>query len=196
MGNRQQEKSSMTKNELKEAAAQLFLEKGYEKTSIQEIAARAGYSVGSVYRQWKSKQELFMDIWNEYVSDFIRTTVIQAPPSPDKETMIDYLLARSIAYQNHEMTRKLHRTSMMVSVTYEYEGLLSWSDKYTQMLYLFLKDLAPEQSDHILHSAAVIMHCILNTDAIREANISSRKYEFDQETLRMCLLAIVEKVTG
>lgn len=196
MGTRQQEKSSMTKMELKKAATQLFLENGYEETSIQEIASLAGYSVGSVYRQWKSKQELFMDIWNDYVSDFIRTTVIEAPPSSDKETMIDYLLARSLAYQNHEMTKKLHQTSLMVSVTYEYEGLLNWSDKYTQMLYLFLKGLAPEQSDHILKSAAVIMHCILNTDATQRAEISSLKYEFDHETLRMCLLAIIEKVTA
>ena len=50
----------------------LFLEKGYEAASIQDIAAAAGYSVGSVYRQWKSKQQLFMEIWDEYVSGFIR----------------------------------------------------------------------------------------------------------------------------
>ena len=60
MGSRQQEKSLMTKAELKEAARQLFLENGYEETSIQDIAGRAGYSVGSVYRQWKGKKELFM----------------------------------------------------------------------------------------------------------------------------------------
>ena len=56
MGSRQQEKSLMTKTELKEAARQLFLENGYEETSIQDIAGRAGYSVGSVYRQWKGKK--------------------------------------------------------------------------------------------------------------------------------------------
>lgn len=196
MGSRQQEKSLMTKTELKEAAKQLFLENGYEETSIQDIADLAGYSVGSVYRQWKGKNELFMDIWNEYVSDFIRTSILQAPSSPDKETMIDYLLVRSREYKKNEMTRKLHLTSLLVSATYEYEGLLNWACKYKQMLYLFLKGLNPDQPDQLLKSAASIMHCILNTDAQQETDASSPKYEFDQQTLRACLLAIVEKVTG
>ena len=196
MGTRQQEKSLMTKTELKNAARQLFLEKGYDETSIQDIAALAGYSVGSVYRQWKSKQDLFMDIWDEYVSDFIRTSVIHSPSVPDKETMIDYLLSRSQTYKEHEMTRKLHRVSILVSATYEYEGLLDWAAKYTQLLYLFLKDLNPDKPDHILKSAASIMHCILNTDAMQETDVKSPHYQFDKETLRMSLLAIVEKVTG
>lgn len=185
----------MTKTELKDAARTLFLEQGYEETSIQNIADLAGYSVGSVYRQWKSKQELFMDIWDEYVSDFIRTSVIEAPSSPDKETMIDYLLTRSQSYKQHEMTKKLHRVSILVSATYEYAGLLDWAAKYTQMLYLFLKEINSNTPDHILKSAASIMHCILNTDAMQETDIISPKYEFDQETLRLSLLAIVEKVT-
>ena len=196
MGSRQQEKSLMTKTELKEAARQLFLENGYEETSIQDIAGRAGYSVGSVYRQWKGKKELFMDIWNDYVSDFIRTSILQAPPSPNHETMIDYLLARSQEYKKNEMTRKLHQTSLLVSATYDYEGLLSWADKYKQMLYLFLKGLNPDQPDRLLKSTASIMHCVLNTDAQQEADASSPKYKFDLQTLRICLLAIVEKVTG
>lgn len=136
-----------------------------------------------------------MDIWDEYVSDFIRTSVMEAPPSPDKETMIDYLLTRSQSYKQHEMTKKLHRVSILVSSTYEYAGLLDWAAKYTQMLYLFLKEINSNTPDHILKSAASIMHCILNTDAMQETDVKSPKYEFDQETLRLSLLAIVEKVT-
>ena len=94
------------------------------------------------------------------------------------------------------MTRKLHQTSLLVSATYDYEGLLSWADKYKQMLYLFLKGLNPDQPDRLLKSTASIMHCVLNTDAQQEADASSPKYKFDLQTLRICLLAIVEKVTG
>ncbi len=195
MGTRQQEKSLMTKTELKDAARQLFLQKGYEETSVQDIASLAGYSVGSVYRQWKSKQELFMDIWDEYVSDFIRTSVKEAPDVLDKEVMVDYLLARSQSYKEHIMTQKLHHISILVSATYEYEGLIDWAGKYTQMLYLFLKSLTPKTPEHILKSTANIMHCILNTDAMQDSNIRSPLYRFDQETLRMCLLAMIDQIT-
>lgn len=73
MGNRQQEKSLMTKAELKEAAKRLFLEKGYEETSIQDIAGLAGYSVGSVYRQWKGKKN---SLW---ISGMIMYRILSAP---------------------------------------------------------------------------------------------------------------------
>lgn len=194
MGTRQQEKSLMTKTELKNTARHLFLEKGYDETSIQDIASLAGYSVGSVYRHWKSKPELFMDIWDEYVSDFIRTSVKEAPENLDKEEMIDYLLERSECYKRHEMTQKLHAVSMLVSAAYQYEGLLDWAGKYTQMLYLFLKGLTPQTPDHILKSAANIMHCLLNTDAMQESAVRSPKYQFDRETLRMCLLALIDRI--
>lgn len=194
MGTRQQEKSLMTKTELKSTARQLFLEKGYDETSIQDIASLAGYSVGSVYRHWKSKQDLFMDIWDEYVSDFIRTSVKDAPENLNKEEMIDYLLERSECYKQNEMTQKLHTVSILVSTTYQYEGLLDWAGKYTQMLYLFLKGLTPQTPDHILKSAANIMHCLLNTDAMQDSNIRFPKYQFDKETLRMCLLALIDRI--
>ncbi|MEF9840884.1 MAG: helix-turn-helix domain-containing protein, partial [Lachnospiraceae bacterium] len=63
MGIKQQEKTVQTKQEMKKAAKELFLQKGYDATSIQDIADKAAYSVGSYYRQWKSKQQIFMEIW-------------------------------------------------------------------------------------------------------------------------------------
>ncbi|MEG0108813.1 MAG: helix-turn-helix domain-containing protein, partial [Lachnospiraceae bacterium] len=47
MGIKQQEKTVQTKQEMKKAAKELFLQKGYDATSIQDIADKAAYSVGS-----------------------------------------------------------------------------------------------------------------------------------------------------
>jgi len=41
------------------AAADAFASGGYEATSMQAIAARAGVSVGLLYRHWASKEALF-----------------------------------------------------------------------------------------------------------------------------------------
>lgn len=191
MGIRQQEKSEMTRNELKESAKRMFLSKGYEETSIQDIAEAAGYSVGSVYRQWKSKQQLFMEIWDEYVSCFIRESVINAPEAPGCEEMIDYLMRRSNEFVGMEMSKKLYGTSMMLSAQYDYEGLADWAHKYQQMLYLFLKQVSRTENEEKLKTAANIMHCVLNADAMRVAEVKSPRYEFEQKALRECLLAIV-----
>lgn len=192
MGVRQREKSEMTRTELKETARTLFMEKGYEETSIQDIAKRAGYSVGSVYRQWKGKRQLFMEIWDEYVSGFIRESVLNAPQNPDGEEMIDYLLQRSRQFAQTDMTRKLSVVSGTLFALYEYEGLADWAHKYQQMLYLFLKQVSGSQDDEKLKTAASILHCILNADAMNESQMKSPRYEFQYEALRDSLLAIVK----
>lgn len=191
MGSRQQEKSEMTRTELKEAAKRLFLERGYDSTSIQDIGAAAGYSVGSVYRQWKSKQQLFMEIWDEYVSGYIRESVLHAPEAPDSEEMIEYLLMRSKIFAEADMTRKLYSTSLMLSAMYEYEGVADWAYKYQQMLYLFLKQVSKTKDERRLKTTASILHCLLNADAMSSSNVKSPKYEFEYQYLKESLIAIV-----
>lgn len=191
MGSRQQEKSEMTRTELKEAAKRLFLECGYDSTSIQDIGAAAGYSVGSVYRQWKSKQQLFMEIWDEYVSGYIRESVLYAPEAPDGEEMIEYLLMRSRIFAEADMTRKLYSTSLMLSAMYEYEGVADWAYKYQQMLYLFLKQVSKTKDERRLKTTASILHCLLNADAMSSSNVKSPKYEFESQYLKESLIAIV-----
>lgn len=192
MGIRQQEKSEMTRTELKEKAKELFLEKGYESASIQDIAAAAGYSVGSVYRQWKSKQQLFMEIWDDYVSGFIRESVVHAPINPDSREMVEYLLTRSRIFANENMTKKLYPASLTLSARYEYEGVADWAHKYQQMLYLFLKQASGSEDEQRLKTTASILHCLLNADAMSSSGVKSPKYDFQYEYLKEILIAITE----
>jgi AcrR family transcriptional regulator len=47
---------------IREAAAKLFYERGYEGTSLREVAAEVGLQVGSLYNHIKGKDELLSDI--------------------------------------------------------------------------------------------------------------------------------------
>lgn len=47
------------------AALIVFSEKGYDGTKIFDVAAKAGISVGNVYRYYKSKEEMFYSILPE-----------------------------------------------------------------------------------------------------------------------------------
>ncbi len=40
------------------AAAELLLERGFDKTTVDEVAARAGVGKATVYRRWRSKDDL------------------------------------------------------------------------------------------------------------------------------------------
>ena len=64
-------KRDRTRAKLIEAAAEVIGEKGYDRASLEEIAARAGMTRGAVYGNFKGKEELFLalvaDHWKPIV---------------------------------------------------------------------------------------------------------------------------------
>ena len=67
--------------ELLDAALQLFVEKGFASTRVDEVAARAGVSKGTLFLYFPSKEELFKAVvreniagrfpeWNEELAQF------------------------------------------------------------------------------------------------------------------------------
>ncbi len=57
-----EEMRNITKDKIQSAAMQLFVQKGYGSTNVQEIADLAGISVGLLYRHYKTKEELFNEL--------------------------------------------------------------------------------------------------------------------------------------
>ena len=53
--------------ELLEAALALFVEKGYAATRVEEVAARAGVSKGTLFLYFPSKEELFKAVVRENI---------------------------------------------------------------------------------------------------------------------------------
>ena len=51
---------------LLDAGAALFAEKGYEATTMTEIAARAGAAIGSLYQFFPSKEVLAQALFSRY----------------------------------------------------------------------------------------------------------------------------------
>ncbi len=60
-----QKRSQEKRLRLKSAALTLFGEKGYENTSIEDIAQRARLAVGSFYQHFRSKRQLLLVLMNE-----------------------------------------------------------------------------------------------------------------------------------
>ncbi|MFS0556557.1 TetR/AcrR family transcriptional regulator [Brevibacillus sp. 179-C9.3 HS] len=51
-----------TKQKIQSAAMQLFVQKGFGSTNVQDIADTAGISIGLLYRHYKSKEILFDEL--------------------------------------------------------------------------------------------------------------------------------------
>ena len=54
------DKRARTRAKLLEATRQLIREKGYEHTTMQDVAKRAGMTSGAIYGNFKNRDELFL----------------------------------------------------------------------------------------------------------------------------------------
>ena len=54
------DKRERTRAKLLEAARSLIREKGYEHTTLDAIAERAGMTTGAIYGDFKNREELFL----------------------------------------------------------------------------------------------------------------------------------------
>lgn len=61
MGRKEREKL-FRRQEILTAAAQLFSEKGFNNTTLEDIAARAEFGIGTIYNYFQSKEEIFRSI--------------------------------------------------------------------------------------------------------------------------------------
>ena len=64
-------KSDRTRTAIVDAALALFTEQGFDVTTVRQIAARAGVSVGNAYYYFDSKEQLVLSIYEQ----FAKTTV-------------------------------------------------------------------------------------------------------------------------
>lgn len=62
---RHERRKAARPSELLDAALDLFVEKGFAATRVEEIAARAGVSKGTLFRYFASKEELFRAVVHE-----------------------------------------------------------------------------------------------------------------------------------
>jgi len=61
------------RDELKEAAIDVFAEHGYHTAKVSEIVAAAGVSQGTFYNYYDGKRQLFEEILNDFLTLVIRT---------------------------------------------------------------------------------------------------------------------------
>jgi len=87
-----QGRSRQKRRRLKEAALRLFGERGYENTSVEEIARRAHLAVGGFYQHFKSKRHLLIALMDELV-DHLSRLELRPAATGDPRAVIHRLIA-------------------------------------------------------------------------------------------------------
>jgi AcrR family transcriptional regulator len=68
-----------------DAAGEVFARRGYERATINEIAAEAGLSKGSVYWNFASKEDLFLALLDERIDGPVRAVMELSRTTPPEQ---------------------------------------------------------------------------------------------------------------
>jgi AcrR family transcriptional regulator len=138
-GKREQHKQQ-TRSAILEAAMRLFTEKGYERTSITDLAREAGIGKGTIYSYFRTKSEIFLAFCEEQL-EAVRTAIVQTELS--SMSLLDRLIAVYAAdfrfiHRNPEFGRLLMReTFFPTDLNLEQSRRLD--DRYIALLVPLLK---------------------------------------------------------
>ncbi len=81
------------KREILNAAKACFLEKGYQNTTLDEIAQRAEFGKGTIYNYFESKEELLLGLIEQFMKDgvVIAEEAILHFPGTAREKLTNYV---------------------------------------------------------------------------------------------------------
>lgn len=119
----------MTKKQLIiEKSLELFAEKGFEATSVQEITDECGISKGAFYLSFKSKDELITALIDYFMMQFIADTDYVVKSAEDAELLYEFYYSIFDSFNKHadfakilvkEQMRSLNEEFLLKSRTYD-----------------------------------------------------------------------------
>lgn len=96
MARKRPEEAEQTRKHILATAKELFVQKGYSATSIDDIRVNSGMSKGSIYYHFKSKESLFLKLLDENMQEWIEQwTKLSASLTSETERL--YALADHFA---------------------------------------------------------------------------------------------------
>jgi len=106
---RQADRTRATRRKLLDAAKRIFAQQGFEAARLEDIAAGAGYTRGAFYANFKSKEDIFFALFEEWVRERIDslTSAIRRHKDP-----VEKLAALRTHYAELATDRRLVLISM------------------------------------------------------------------------------------
>ncbi|TAA27118.1 TetR/AcrR family transcriptional regulator [Pseudoxanthomonas winnipegensis] len=102
-GGLRERKQRETRQRIAEAALRLFLSEGYERTTLDAIAAAAGISRRTFFSYFKSKDDIILfgmeADWAELIAELLKTS----PDVPPLDAVQDVMVRRIARYTTEEM---------------------------------------------------------------------------------------------
>lgn len=187
----QAEKTERTHQEFLKAARTLFLELGFDNTSIADITERAGYSTGAFYRHYKTKSDILQELWSDFVEQYIQDSISGAMKTETLEEAIDYLIRRNKEYFSHPMFSCYYSAGIPREWNQGRDHTPNGAKDFTAMLYRLLLREYPDVEEKRLRTYASTLHAVIN--AYSSSEVLEQDFYFDERTIREILMSIASQ---
>ncbi|WP_054859710.1 TetR family transcriptional regulator [Gracilibacillus sp. JCM 18860] len=135
--------SKKTRTKIIEAAHQLFIQKGFDATSIQDILDKAGISKGTFYNYFQSKNDCLIAIISVVREEIIdkRRELAFGKDKADEEVFIQQIAIRINMNRQHHLMTVFETVSfsedkeLKEHITNAHQGEIRWIAKRLEDLY-------------------------------------------------------------
>ena len=157
LGRPKGDKRERTRGALIQAASEIIGEKGWDRTSLEEVASRAGMTRGAIYGNFKHREELFLAVVRAKWKPVI-------PPLLPGATFKDYMhgLGRAVAASAAERRPQAVGALSFMLYALTHEGMRARVRQLNKALYTTGADrlrqsfprlpMAPDQLVRVLHA--------------------------------------------
>lgn len=122
-------------------AVQLFWQKGYESTSIQDVVDATGLKPGSLYNIYNNKEELFhrvLESYSNHYLDYVRNIFQQGDdPLKNIETFLNQVVIVNIT---NEKTSGCLLIKTQLVISHKDKKIQHYIDNYFSQIELLLKE--------------------------------------------------------
>ncbi len=145
--------ADVRRKEILDTALGLFMQVGYERTSVEMITAAVGVSKGNFYHYFDSKQELLGELAGEYADVlFDRAEASMRTAPGDAAQRLGLLMRNSAAWKAEQREATLAFSRSLYSeenLRLRSELMGSWGDRLTVILTGLITEGVDEGSFHV-----------------------------------------------
>lgn len=141
-------------NDITDAALEIFLKKGYENTTMESIAKKAGISKGGLYHHFKSKDMVLVFV-NQKISEKLEKIAYESVEMPSvKEGLLFYIEN----YLRYWLEHPVETTFLFLSITkiLDNSELLKYYQQFTGDYMKYMEEafeMGIEAGEFIPHDA-------------------------------------------
>lgn len=159
-----QSRSHFTVNQILEAAAQVFADRGYAGGTTNHIASRAGVSVGSIYQYFPNKEAILVALVEQHMMSASRTLEAIIDLALEERWELDLMIERFVRSTvalhtaaprlHHVLTYEAPRPPSVVSLLHELENTMA------KGIERLLTERLSIRVRHARHAAYLLVHVV------------------------------------